>query len=39
MEEGTMQDKLSRFLLKYRTTPHDNRGFTSGAADEEKAEN
>ena len=26
MEEGTMQDKLSRFLLKYRTTPHTTTG-------------
>ena len=28
MEEGTMQDKLSRFLLKYRTTPHTTTGVT-----------
>ena len=28
MEEGTMQDKLSRFLLKYRTTPHTTTGAT-----------
>ena len=26
MEEGTMQDKLSRYLLKYRTTPHMTTG-------------
>ena len=39
MEEGTMQDKLSRFLLKYRTTPHDHRGSPSRATDEKKAEN
>ena len=28
MEEGTMQDKLSRFLLKYRTTPHTTTGVS-----------
>ena len=28
MEEGTMQDKLSRFLPKYRTTPHTTTGVT-----------
>ena len=28
MEEGTIQDKLSRFLLKYRTTPHTTTGVT-----------
>ena len=28
MEEGTIQDKLSRFLLKYRTTPHTTTGVS-----------
>ena len=27
MEEGNMQEKLSRFLLKYRTTPHSTTGL------------
>ena len=28
MEEGNVQDKKSRFLLKYRTTPNTSTGVT-----------
>ena len=37
IEDGSMQTKLSRFLLKYRSTPpHDHRSSSSSVANEKE---